>query len=121
MGEGLVFAYIKDGYWNSLEAMCEEYYRKTSDPFYVFWKAYGEYQNGNATAAINSLLSIQQKKEISYACYVALMHYQNQARNIDKVVLLIFRINLAPSVTKKGNKEETELIKLLFRPSIFWV
>lgn len=62
MGEGLVFAYIKDGYWNSLESICDEYFRKTSDPFYTFWKAYAQYQNGNATAAINNLISIQQKK-----------------------------------------------------------
>jgi len=40
MGEGLVFAYIKDSYWNTLQAMCEDHFRKTSDPFYVFWRAY---------------------------------------------------------------------------------
>lgn len=54
------------------------------DPFYMFWKAYAEYQNGDLTSAINDLHGIHQKKEISYACIVALMHYQNQARNLDK-------------------------------------
>lgn len=62
LGEGLIFSYIKDCYWNTLESMCDEYYRKSSDPVYIFWKAYANFQNGNVTAAINDLLSIHQKK-----------------------------------------------------------
>jgi hypothetical protein len=40
IGEGMILCYIKEGYWNSLESFCQEYYKKTSDPLYIFWKAF---------------------------------------------------------------------------------
>lgn len=41
--------------------------------------------NGNVNEAINELFLIQQKKEIAYACIVALLYYQGKARNADRV------------------------------------
>lgn len=88
MGEAMIIHLIREGYWNNLESFCGDSYKKTSDPFYLFWGAFAQYHLGNPNGAINDLLSIQQKKEISYACIIALLFYQNQARNIDRVLNL---------------------------------
>lgn len=75
---------IRQKFWQSLDDYCRESYRRTSDPFYIFWKAFACYKLGNYNDAINELISIQQKKEIAYACYVALIFYHGQAKNIDR-------------------------------------
>jgi hypothetical protein len=82
--EGTVMFLIRQKFWQSLETFCEQAYNKTSDPFYIFWKAFAYNKLGNPNDSINELLNIQQKKEISYACYVALIYYHGQAKNIDK-------------------------------------
>ena len=119
IGEGQIFAFIREGYWNSLENFCQEYYKKTSDPLYVFWKAYAQHQNGNSTGAINDLLSIQTKKEVSYSCIVALMFYQSQARNMDKVRNYLLRNSSTPFELDKDNNEEMAQIKPSFKPFTF--
>lgn len=85
MGEGMVISLVRDGYWNWLDSFTSESYKKTSDPVYLFWRAFAQYNLGNTSGAINDLLSIQQKKEVAYACIVALLYYQSKARNIDRV------------------------------------
>lgn len=85
IGEGTVFFLIRQKFWQSLEECCREWYRKTNDPFYVFWKAFAQFRLGNANDSINELAAVQLKKEISYAAYVALIYYHNQARNVDRV------------------------------------
>jgi hypothetical protein len=87
----MVLSLVKDQYWNTLESFTNDYYKKTSDPLYIFWRAFAQYQLGNPNAAINDLLSIQQKKEIAYACIVALLYYQGKARNTDRVQTISFR------------------------------
>jgi hypothetical protein len=62
MGEGMVISLVRDGYWNWLESFCLDSYKKSSDPVYIFWRAFAQYNIGNASGAINDLLSIQQKK-----------------------------------------------------------
>ena len=87
----MIIHLVREGHWNNLEAFCSDSYKRTSDPLYIFWRAYAHDQLGNPSDAINDLLGIQQKKELAYACIVALLFYQNQARNIDRVNLFLFR------------------------------
>jgi tetratricopeptide repeat protein 21B len=86
IGEGTVFFLIRQKFWQSLEEACREFYKRTNDPFYVFWKAFAGFKLGNTNESINDLVTIQQKKEISYATYAALIYYHNQTRNIDRVL-----------------------------------
>lgn len=83
----MIITLVREGYWNSLESFCNDSYQKTSDPIYLFWRGFAQHNLGNTSAAINDLLSIQQKKEVSFACIVALLYYHNQARNIDRVLV----------------------------------
>ena len=83
-GEGTVMFLVKEKFWQSLNDYCRDAYRRTSDPFFVFWKAFAHYHLGSLNESINELLTIKDKKEISYACYVALIFYHGQTRNIDK-------------------------------------
>ncbi len=58
----MIISLVRDAYWNNLEAICSDYYKKTSDPVYMFWRGFAQYNLGNSSGAINDLLSIQQKK-----------------------------------------------------------
>jgi hypothetical protein len=115
----MVITLIREGYWNSLEAFCQDYYKKTSDPVYVFWKGFALYNLGNVNGAINDLLSIQQKKEIAYACIVGLLFYQNKAKNTDRVTFKRFRKKLIISEEESEMKEEMDQIRLLLKLSFF--
>ena len=53
IGEGMVFSLVKERYWNTLSTFCNDYYQKTSDPFYIFWKSFAQYNLGNINGAIN--------------------------------------------------------------------
>ena len=60
------------------------------------------------------MLPIQQKKEVAYACIVALLFYQNQARNIDRVnIFFMYRKKLILFVQDREIKGEMEQIELL--------
>ena len=51
--EGTVMFLIRQKFWQSLETFCDQAYNKTSDPYYVFWKAFSYNKLGNANDAIN--------------------------------------------------------------------
>jgi hypothetical protein len=104
---------VREGYWNTLEAVCTDYYKRTSDPVYMFWRGFAQYNLGNSSAAINDLLSIQQKKEITYACIVALLYYQGKARNTDRVLPTPLR---SKSTTSAPGKD-SNAVTLLTAPS----
>jgi hypothetical protein len=113
----MVISLARDGYWNWLESFCFDSYKKTSDPVYMFWRAFAQYNLGNSSGAINDLLSIQQKKEVAYACIVALLYYQGKARNTDRVYTEKLR---KKSITSEQEREKnvemqpTELLRRLF-------
>lgn len=115
----MIISLVRDGHWNSLESYCNDSHKKTSDPAYMFWRGFAQYQLGNPSGAINDLLSIQQKKEISYACIVALLFYQNQARNIDRVFLFSFRKKSITSALDNAKNVETLLKEPQFMLSTF--
>lgn len=83
----MIIHLTREEHWNTLESYCNDSFKKTSDPLFMFWRAFAQHNLGNTSGAINDLLSIHQKKEIAYACIIALLFYQNQARNIDRVSL----------------------------------
>ena len=49
----MVFSLLRDGYFNSLVKFCQEEYKKSGDPFYVFWKAFALHKLDDSNAAIN--------------------------------------------------------------------
>jgi hypothetical protein len=118
MGEGMVISLVRDGYWNWLESFCLDSYKKTSDPVYMFWRAFAQYNIGNASGAINDLLSIQQKKEVSYACIIALLYYQGKARNTDRVHISKLRKKSIISDPESVKNVEMQQIEQLHKPSI---
>lgn len=123
MGEGMVISLVRDGYWNWLESFCLDSYKKTSDPVYMFWRAFAQFNIGNASGAINDLLSIQQKKEVTYACIVALLYYQGKARNTDRVFFASFRkksITLGHGRERRGGMRPIEPLLRRFISSLLW-
>lgn len=62
IGEGTIFSHIRHQHWNTLDTFCLSEYKRTSDPLYMFWKAFAQYRLNNINEAVNNLLTIQQKK-----------------------------------------------------------
>ena len=119
----MVISLVRDGYWNWLESFCLDSYKKTSDPVYTFWRAFAQFNIGNASGAINDLLSIQQKKEVTYACIVALLYYQGKARNTDRVFFRSFRKKSITSGPGNARREGMRPIEPSLRPfisSLLW-
>ena len=102
-----MFFLIRQKFWQSLEEACREFYKRTNDPFYMFWKSFAGFKLGNTNEAINDLTAIQQKKEIAYATYAALIYYHNQTRNIDKVAIrpIPGRTRIAAQQGKRGEAQ----------------
>jgi hypothetical protein len=57
--------------------------KKGADPVLIFWKAFGIFQEGSTTEAIRELTRIQERREVQFACALALIYYHERCRNID--------------------------------------
>ncbi|KAL4503354.1 hypothetical protein ABPG72_000960 [Tetrahymena utriculariae] len=84
IAQSQVYYYIREGFWSTMQKFCQEQYKAFGDPFFIFWKAYGLYQEGQPNEAINELTSIQHKKEIQYATIVALITCHLSTNTVDR-------------------------------------
>lgn len=82
--QSYVYYYIREGLWRTLIHYCKESYDRYNDPFFVFWRAFAIFKEGNPSQAINEVQPIQSKPELSYATIKASIYYHNQCRKIDK-------------------------------------
>jgi tetratricopeptide repeat protein 21B len=57
---------------------------KGQDPVLTFWKAFGIYKEGNIPEAIRELNRVQDRREVSLAAAIALIHYHERCRNVDQ-------------------------------------
>ena len=59
-------------------------FQKYNDPFFAFWKAFGYYKEASIAEAISELSGIQMRREIQYATLIALEHFHQESRAIDR-------------------------------------
>jgi hypothetical protein len=50
----------------------------------TFWKAFGIFKEGNITEALRELTRVQDRREISLAAAIAMIHYHERCRNVDQ-------------------------------------
>ncbi|EGR31890.1 tetratricopeptide repeat protein [Ichthyophthirius multifiliis] len=79
--------YIRENLWQTLQKYCNEQYKAIGDPSFVFWKAFGLFQEGSPNEAINELTQIYHKKEIQYASIIALIYYHQSCQSVDREAL----------------------------------
>lgn len=77
------YYFIREKLWRSLVNLCKECDRKFGDPFFVFWKAYGVYREGNPSQAVTEIQKIESKKELQWATIRAAIFYHKKCKNVD--------------------------------------
>lgn len=77
------YYYTREKLWRSLVNLCKEGDRRFGDPFFVFWKAYGIFREGNPSQAVTEIQKIESKKELQWASIRAAIFYHRQCKNVD--------------------------------------
>ena len=74
---------IREKLWRTLINLCKEGEKRFSDPFFVFWRAYGLYREGNPGQAVTELQKIESKKELQWATIRASIFYHRKCKTVD--------------------------------------
>lgn len=104
--------YVREKYWCSIRQLCDDELRKGQDPVLIFWKAYGIFKEGNITEAIRELTRVQDRREISLAAAIALIHYHERCRNVDQEAIDTLTLEI-------DNREEMASDKDLYVAATF--
>ena len=75
--------YIREKFWCSIRNLCDLELRKGQDPILSFWRAFGIFKEGNVTEALREVQRVQDKREVSLAASIAMIHYHERCRNVD--------------------------------------
>jgi hypothetical protein len=78
-----VYYYIKEGLWRSLIHFTQTKYDRYGDPFFIFWRAFAIFKEGNPSQAVNELQKIQSKNELAWASTKAAIFYHRKCKNVD--------------------------------------
>tara|TARA_B110000285_G_C15081688_1_gene593863 strand:- start:987 stop:1625 length:639 start_codon:yes stop_codon:yes gene_type:complete len=104
--------YVREKYWCSIRQLCDEELRKGQDPVLVFWKAFGIFKEGNTTEALRELTRVQDRREITLAAAIALIHYHERCRNVDQEAIDTLTLEI-------DNREEMASDKDLYVAATF--
>eukprot|EP00927_Polykrikos_kofoidii_P039026 TRINITY_DN3346_c0_g1_i3.p1 TRINITY_DN3346_c0_g1~~TRINITY_DN3346_c0_g1_i3.p1 ORF type:complete len:1345 (+),score=240.06 TRINITY_DN3346_c0_g1_i3:136-4170(+) len=86
-----VYYYIREGYHNQVQTICNEEQRRSLDPVLSFWKAYAIHCEGSTREAVLELEALSDRRwQLPIA--TALMHYQTQRQDMDAVSELGMRV-----------------------------
>jgi tetratricopeptide repeat protein 21B len=80
----LVHYYVREGYYNKVQLLCDEDLRSGNDPVLSFWKAHGVFCEGSTREAILETESILEKRDMSVPAACALLHYHNACAVVDQ-------------------------------------
>jgi len=103
--QSFVYYYMREECWRHLIHFCNESFTRYGDPFFVFWRAFAIYKEGNPSQAVNELQKIENKRELDWATAKASIYYHNKCQSIDyRTVEAIKRmeIDFARNATEKS-------------------
>lgn len=78
-----VYYFIREGMWRTLIHFTKTCFDRYGDPFFVFWRAFCIYKEGNPSQAVNELQQIESKKELLWATTKASIFYHRKCKNVD--------------------------------------
>ena len=105
---------IREKFWCSIRGICDAELRKGQDPVVSFWRAFGIFKEGNITEALRELQKIQDRREVSLACCVAMIHYHERCRNVDQEAIDTLIVTLDEKEERSADKD------LLVASSFLW-
>jgi hypothetical protein len=97
--------YAREKFWCSIRNLCDEELRKGQDPVLTFWKAFGIFKEGNITEAIRELSRVQDRREVSLACAIALIYYHERCRNVDQEAIDTLTLDMDQREEMAGDKD----------------
>jgi tetratricopeptide repeat protein 21B len=80
----LVHYYVREGYYNKVQLVCDEELRSGRDDVLSFWKAYAQFCEGSTREAIIQTESIIDRRDMVAPAAAALVHYHNQCSVVDQ-------------------------------------
>lgn len=80
----LIQYYLREGYYNKVQTLCNEDGRKSLDPALAIWKAYALHCEGSTREAIMEAETVLNRKEVVLAAVIALEYFHNRCAAPDK-------------------------------------
>jgi len=80
----LVLYYIREGYHNKVQALCDEEIRKTHDPALYLWKAYALHCQGGTREALLETERVMDKRDMALPAASALIYFHSQLGSADR-------------------------------------
>ena len=99
--------YIRERFWCSIRNLCEAELRKGQDPVLTFWKAFGIFKEGNVTEALRELQKVSDRREVSLASAIAMIHYHERCRNVDQEAIDTLQLELDDREERASDKDLT--------------
>jgi tetratricopeptide repeat protein 21B len=99
-----VLYYAREGYWHHIFDICEEELRRGPDPLLAFWRAFAVFKEGSTTEAIRGLETNLNRREVQFACVVALIHYHKHCKLVDQEALMSLKMQLKSLLTNASDQ-----------------
>mmetsp|Transcript_72654 Transcript_72654/g.187410 ORF Transcript_72654/g.187410 Transcript_72654/m.187410 type:complete len:1345 (-) Transcript_72654:48-4082(-) len=74
----LVLYYVREGYHNKVQTLCEDEFRKTADPSLRMWKAYALHCQGGTREALLEVEGVQDKRDMALPAACAMLYFHTQ-------------------------------------------
>lgn len=103
--QSYVYYFLREEFWRTMIHFTEDCFKRYGDPFFVFWRAFAIYKEGNPSQAVNELQKIENKKELEWAVAKASIYYHRKCQSVDhRTVDAISRmeIDFARTATEKS-------------------
>jgi len=104
--------YIREKFWCSIRNLCDQELQKGSDPILTYWRAFGIFKEGNVTEALREIQKVQDRREVSLASAIAMIHYHERCRNVDQEAVDTLTVDM-------DNREEMASDKDLYTAACF--
>lgn len=99
-----VYFYIREKLWRTVINICKEGDRKFGDPFFIFWKAYAIFKEGNPSTAVTEIQKIESKRELQWASIRASIMYHEKCKHVDTVTVDSLR-NLLMDISRNPSEK----------------
>ena len=103
--QSYLYYFCREGFWRTLIHFSNESFDRYGDPFFIFWRAFAIFKEGNPSQAVNELTKIENKRELEWATAKASIYYHRKCKTVDeRTVSAIERmeIDFARNATEKS-------------------
>jgi hypothetical protein len=86
--------YVRERYWRTAQTFSLQEQRRGQDQALAFWSAFVVFREGAVNEAIRQLEAMAMRRDIQFACYVALNYMHQKCRLIDHERVSLMKIKI---------------------------